>query len=320
MRISSVGEMAASPDVAVIINVHTDLVATLALASAVRHAPMPVLFVNCDPTAASSAHFDQLASQWGFTILDAPVRPHHAALTRLFEEIRSEVVLLLDSDAEIRDASLVPALRASFAHPRVFGAGFVHGPMWLDGRSHAAPKTSMYQERAWLPCVMFRTAHVREALGAGVTFAPRTIFNDFMWSEKISKGLGARFQTDRAPKLELVRRLPEPVRTRLQRARLPALAWARRDFYGSRPNYVVCDTGADLYQWCKYQGDLVFAGNPVALRSTEQVNHLGGLTRTRLGRYDGFARRAADVEQEVIARLADEYGVEWTGCGPGAGS
>jgi hypothetical protein len=315
MRVSALEDLPSEPTRAIIINVGTELVTTLALVSAVEHAGMPVLLVNCDPTAASSAHFDRLAAKRRFDILDAPRRPHFQALNRLFRQVKADVVFLLDSDAEVRDSRFVERLRSCFDTPRVFGAGFITAPMWLDERSGGcAPRTALYQERPWLPCVMFRTSHVRSALDEGITFAPRIIYNDFMWSRKISKGLAARFQTTHVPRLRLVEQLPAPLRARLRSSRLPWLEWARQDYFGFRPNYVVCDAGARVYQWCKYQRRLIFAGVDTALRTRDEIVHFGGVTRAELGRADAFTHHVADVEAEVIDRLARVYGIDWAEC------
>ena len=299
---------------AVVINVGTELMTTLALASAKRHAAMPLLLVNCDPTPESSALFDRLATAWGFDVVEAPRRTHGATLDWLFAELPADVVLLLDSDAEIRSTAFVERMWSSFGRPSVFGAGFVEGPSWLDELSGVAPHTCFYQERPWVPCVMLRTAHVRSALEGGRSFAAHRIYNDVMWSRKVSAVLATRFQTDLVPKSSIIRRLPSPVRSWLSRQDLPWLAWARRDFYGHRPNYVVCDTAADVYQSCKHQRGLVFAGFPSVLQTHDEVVHYGGVTRAHLGRGGGFKRDMVDIEDEVTRRLAEHYDIDWDDC------
>lgn len=311
MRISSLSDLPAEPARAVIINVGTELVATLALASAVEHAGIPVLLVNCEPTRASSAHFERIMSRWSFDLLDAPRRTHADALDQLFREIRADLVLLLDSDAEIRDAGFIRGLREWFDMPHVFGAGFVHGPHWLPEDSGGAPGAGLYNERAWLPCVMLRTAHVRAALDAGVSFRVTLTYNDVAWSRRLSKLMASRFQDAFAPRFRPLEYLPAWVRRRLQRALLPRLAWTRRDYFGLRPNYVLSDTGTHVYQWCKYQRGLQFAGVSSFLLKDE-IKHYWGVTR-RIVRGDQRPNSAllADIEQEVSRRLVDEYGLDW---------
>jgi hypothetical protein len=276
--------------------------------SAIEHTAMPVLLVNCDPTDASSAHFDELASRVGFTVLDAPTRPHHVTLNWLFRALPADLVLLLDSDAEIRASSLVARLRGAFDDPVVFGSGFVEEAYWFD-ETGSGVHTSMKEERPWMHCVVFRTAHVRRAIAAGATFAPRTVFNDVRWSRRVSKALAARFQVARAPQLPLVGRLPAGTRARLQRADLPWLAWARSEFHGERPNYLVCDTGAVLYKWCARS--LEFSGDPSGARNDDEVFHFGGVTRMRLGRAGSYVYSADELEHEVAQRLSERYGIVW---------
>lgn len=309
-RVGRLEDVPAAEAVAVVINVGTDLVATLAVVSAVTHARMPVVLVNCDPAPESAAHFARLSEQWDFLVVEAEACPHHEALDWVFQTIPSETVLLLDSDAEIRDATFVERMRSAFAAPTVFGAGCVHGPWWLDERSGMRPRTCLYQERPWLPCVMLRTEHVRAAAAAGRTFAPRTIYNDVMWSQGISRLLARRFDTHLVPKLRGARFVPPSVRERLRESRLPWLAWARRSYYGLRPNYVYCDTGADVYQWCKYEQELQFAGNSAVIRSTAEVHHYGGVTAER-GSRGGFLRPMSSVEVDAVDRLARVHGIAW---------
>ena len=71
--------------VAVVINVGTDLVATLALASLHQNAPgVPVRLINCDPSSTSHRHFEDLARKWDFEIVEQAARPHGQALDSLF--------------------------------------------------------------------------------------------------------------------------------------------------------------------------------------------------------------------------------------------
>jgi hypothetical protein len=290
----------------------------LALASAIKHASMPVLVVNCEPTLTSSAQFEKLMTQWDFDLIDAPTLPHGRALDRLFRGLRDEVILLLDSDAELRDPSLIEELRSALEVPAVFGAGFLNGPKWLDDRLGATPHTGLLHERPWMPCVMLRTSPVRSALDAGVSFSSRTIHNDFAWSKRVSRVLAARFQSPYTPRSRVIARLPKRIRRRLRYARLPWLEWARQDFYGRRPNYVWCDTGTDVYRWCRYQEELVFAGMHVSLLR-QRVIHYQGVTRKMRRPGQRVAAELADIEGEVIERLAGIYGLEWSALAIDAG-
>lgn len=296
---------------AVIINVGTDLVATLALASARAHCSMPILLINCDPTPESRSHFGKLMASFAFDTWEAPRRSHGRTLDDLFSRIKADLVLLLDSDAEIRDHALISGMRDQFANPHVFGAGFTNGPGWLYEPPRYYRETTFFQERSWMPCVMFRGSHIRQALAAGVSFEARVIYNDFMFSRAISRQLAKRFQTELVPPSQIVRHLPKKVQFRLRQSRLPWLRWARQDFYGHRPNYVYCDTGADVYQWCRYIERKIFAGTSVGLMK-DKVVHYSGVSRQSLDpRQHGT--RLADIESQVRCRLRDVYHLDAVG-------
>ncbi len=311
MRLADPSSLPAEPARCVIINVNTESVTTLALASALRHADMPVLLLNCAPTAASTAHFEALlADGWKFDILDAPLRTHGATLDWVFRWIAADLVLLLDSDAEIREPGFCARLRSFFATPIVFGAGFVNGPTWLEERHGASHRTGLRHERAWMPSVMFRTAHVRAALDAGMSFETRVIYNDLRWSRKVSQLLATRFMNAYVPRAPVLSRLPARTQAGLRSASLPWLAGGRREFYGHRPNYVYCDTGTDIFQWCRYQQQWVFAGLNVALLKDE-VAHYQGVTRRALRPRQQNAAVLEDITAEVVDRLKREYGIAW---------
>ena len=311
MLVNRLAALPAGSARAVVINVGTDLLATQAIASAIECAAMPVLLVNCDPTPTSTTLFRELSEEQQFDVIEAPRRTHGQTLDWLFRELESELVLLLDSDAEIRSSAYVDRMQSSFANERVFGAGFVEGPRWLTSRFGGPPQPSLFQERPWVPCVMLRTTHVRRALEAGASFEIRAIFNDFMWSERVSRLLAKRFSDASDARSRVIARLPERVRSWMSAQTLPALRWARRDFYGHRPNYVHCDTGADVYQWCKYHAGLVFAGMSSDLRTRDDVVHYKGATRRTLGYGSPGIRPIDDLENVVIERLRTRYSIDW---------
>jgi hypothetical protein len=299
---------------AVIINVGTELVTTLALASAIEHCSIPILLINCDPTAESRSHFSKLMDEWDFDVLEAPGRTHGRTLDRLFRKIKADSVLLLDSDAEIRDRAVIERMLSDLQHPSVFGAGFVHGAGWLGEGSGCGRDVVLYEERPWLPCALFRTDDMQKALAAGVSFEMRVIHNDFAFSKALSQQLAKRLQaTGFTPPSKTIQRLPEDIKHRLRSSALPWLRWARREFHGLRPNVVYMDTGADIYQWCKYHGRRRFAGPPLELLE-DRIVHYQGVTRRHL--YGDRAPKStiagahfalSDIESEVLSRLRTEY-------------
>lgn len=285
----------------------TDLVTTLALSSLRRHAPaVPLRLVNCDPTEDSRAYFATLATDMDFEVVETPVRPHGQALDDLFSNEAAALTLLLDSDAEVLNPDLVPRSVAAFMDDRVFGAGFVHGPGWLGERQGQPDHVAYYQERAWLPFVIFRTAMVQEALVAGHSFSSFTLYNDVAVSRGLSRLLASRFP-DQTPHSAKFARLPRGLRRRWEMQPFDRLAWLRRDFYGQRPNYVYYDTGASVYQYCKYERDWIFVGTDARLHK-DDVAHYHGVTRQALHGDPYNATGLASVKEEVKHRLA-QYGL-----------
>lgn len=313
MRFTSLDDLPEAEARVVIINVRTELVSTLAVLSALRHAPeMRVLLVDCDQQPAGRDHWDRLMKQWNFDVVEQPLRPHGIALDHIVPRLNCELFLKLDSDAEIRSEALVPQLLSRFQHPRVFGAGWLEGGWWMEEKQRKAPRTTIYHERPWTQCVVFRVPLVREALDHGVSFEARSIYNDFRWSAALSRLLAGRFIDDpHAPEISAWRRLPGPWRERLRESKLKPLRWARGDYYGHRPNYVFADMGADVYHWCRYKRAMLFAGLPMKLVSDDEVYHYGGVTRLALSPWQTNGTRLDDISTRVRARLADAYGVDW---------
>jgi hypothetical protein len=292
--------------VAVIINVRTDLVATLALASLRRNAPeLPVRLINCEPSAASRTYFAKLADNLGFEVVEDIIRDHGDALDHLFRNESSDLTLLLDSDAELLGADLVPRYLGYFENEQVFGAGFVHGPGWLGAAQGHPERVGYYQERPWLPFVILRTEMVRQVLAAGCSFADFTLYNDFAVSPRLSRKVAGRFP-NLIPDSSFAR-LPPGLRKKYEAHPLDRLAWLRRDFYGQRPNYVFYDTGASIYQHCKYQRNWIFAGIDARLHE-KYVGHYHGVTRLAISGDSRNATAMATVADRVSRRLA-EYGL-----------
>ena len=212
MKVATLAELPAEEARAVVINVGTDLTATLALASIRFRTSLPALLVSCDPTLESAARFDRLMRKWEFDVIERPVRSHGETLDWLFSGIRADKVLLVDSDAELRDPAWVDRILGYVDHPLVFGAGFVHRPV-------IKPHT-LNPEHAYTPCLLLRAADVREALRAGATFRFHIVYNDFRFNRRVARVLASRLRHEFAPRNGRVERLPEPLRARLARSRL----------------------------------------------------------------------------------------------------
>ena len=291
MLLKSLHDLPARPEQAVIINVGTKWVSTLALLSALKYADMPVLVIDCEYGDGSLEHFRGLMETHSFDLLSAPLKKHGLTLDWLFQNIPAEKVLLIDSDVEILGDEIIRLAKNLIeAQPEdqevVFGAGFTHGPCWI----HNHRGFGYYQERMWVPLTFLRTAHVREALQKGLSFADRTILNDFRPSRLISRILMARF---RFPLFKTWK-----------------LSWLnpfKQSYYGQKPSYVFCDTGADIFQYLKYDLGRQFAGIPGELHR-RFVTHFHGITRRILDPEDGNSQQNGGFEQ-VRNRLETEYGI-----------
>src|SRR5262245_894072 len=318
MRLRSLAKLPEIDRRVLIINVRTELVTTLAVLSALRHAPaMRVLLIDCGQTPAGRDHWDRLSRRWDFDVVGQPLRAHGVALDHLVPRLRTDLFLKLDSDAELRSPTVVPELVERFAHPLVFGAGWLEGGWWMNERQNTAPFTAIYHERPWTQCVLFRTALVQQALDHGVSFEARVIHNDIRWSRQLSRLMASRFIGDpHAPPQPRLEQLPERWKLRLRTSRLRTLAWARGDFYGNRPNYVFADMGADVYHWCRYKRAMLFAGLPAKLVRPDQVYHYGGVTRLALSPWQTNGTRLDAICDEVRQRLGEAYDVEWESLSP----
>lgn len=302
---ASLCDLAPVRERAVIINCGTKWFTSLALASTLRHARCHVVVIDCESNDGSRAHFERLGEAGlAFDWIEWPLRRHPAALDVLFRELRDERVLLVDSDAEIRDRRVIDAMRSALeADPRAYGAGFAHGPCWMGGEHGLPPSTGYYARRMWIPCVMLRVACVRDALVAGASFADRRAFTPLrhakrkvhwvVWRAKRWKPRGASSPTLVAP--------------------APAEGPARDAVF------VEYDTGADLHAVLVDRG-ASFAALSEALWG--DVHHVHGVTRaTLVGRLRRIASHLRLAErggsavdpaagQQSRMRLAGEYGVD----------
>jgi hypothetical protein len=306
-------ELAPVPARTIVINVNTDLVATRALLSATEVVGDPVLLVNCDPTREGRRHFDRLMEAYKFDLVEAPLRSHGDTLDWLFTALADERILLLDSDAEVTDEAFVEWMRRMLDHPLTFGAGFTWGPFFIPEAWQAPPRAILYMERPWIPCVMFKTGPVRVALDAGYSFRIRYVANDAAFSRRLSRFLAARWGPPWGVWGVQSRRfdaLPAWVRRRMSTMPLDGLRWARRSYHGVRPSVVHYDTGAEIFQYLRYDKEMLFAGVPMELQDGE-VHHYSGVTRYSLFGPSVLNTAEADTEVEVVDRLATRYGYQW---------
>jgi hypothetical protein len=290
MFLKQLGDMPHANERAVIINCSTKTVSTLALLSTLRYAEMPVLLIDCESIDGSLDHFHSLLDHYSFDLLSAPLRGHGDTLDWLFSVIAADKVLLVDSDVEILDSRVFGFLREYIDEPWTFGSGYVNGPTWIDDVPGNALEGAFLQERIWIPFTLLKVKFIREALTAGISFRARTIYNDFFFSEEVSRRLN-----------EVRSRFPV-----LQGIQTPRIL--RKAYYGQFPARVYCDTGAEMLQHLKYERELSYIALPVRFHRG-YVTHFGGLTRVALDQIEGAQSETRSVDESIRQRLRQIYGV-----------
>jgi glycosyltransferase involved in cell wall biosynthesis len=274
----------------VIINCSTRELTALALLSALKHGGLPVTVIDCESTDGSVDYLKSLQREVSFEIAHLPLARHGVTLDRVFRETPRDALLLLDSDAEILDPRLVPAMQDAL-RPGTYGSGFLHAGDWLPANHGGGLRKGWYAERMWIPCAMLDVAAVRAALAAGVSFGQHVIGNEMPQRPWLSALLRQRFHVPG-----------------LRALALDALRPSRREFGGEQPHYVYCDTGADVHDYLVNRRGLAFADMGASWWPTA-VAHRHGVTRRQLR---PWMRNAADVGEsraDAVLRIAKVYGV-----------
>lgn len=276
---------------AVIINHNTRAVTFLALLSALRHAQVPLLLVDCASTDGSMDFFTAKMHQYDFDLLQAPLHKHGLTLDRLFGQLNDEQVLLIDSDAEILNNNIISFVNKHIADPQVFAAGFLNGPGWLTGADFAGTSyaNALYAERPFMPLVLWKVQQVKAALQAGYSFADRMVNNEFAQLPPMLTGIFKRLYA-------VLRREP---------------SWYfRKRYYLSYPRMVYFDTGAMLYHYLRYDQMGFFVNLPEPCHG-QYITHFWGATRNTINAADmhtGGHVRNKDISDVVAQRLLSIYG------------
>jgi len=278
---------------AVIINVETKYVSSLALLSAVRHINLPVLLIDCESQDGSFNWFCSLQRKHPFRLITAPRRPHGAALDWIFQTVEADSILLIDSDIEILNKEMFEFMRVQLEDERVYGAGYLQRGKWLKTHygtdQRAESGIAFYMTRPWIPFALLRVGPIRETLAAGASFMHRLVLNDFPQIPAIGRLLWHRF------------RIPG-----LRQIRLRSLDSFRCEYEGHKPSYVFFDTGAQIHQVLTQRGFLFGdVGPDIPYWS---VRHFHGVTRDVIHGPTRDARSASAVEPIVLDKLK-EYGI-----------
>ena len=298
MIVSDLTEVPPAPEIAIIINVATKYVTTLALLSTLRHARLPTIVLDCESADGSFDWFKGLLHHHEFYLMPAKLRQHGQTLDTVFQKVWAERVLVVDSDVEVLNGEMISHMRSMLqASSRAYGSGYLHPAHWLEYHYWTdlplAPGIGYYMERMWIPFALLRVEPVRVALGRNRSFMHRLVLNDCPWSGFLSRMLWARF--------------------RLAYFRQHPLKWLnpiRRSYNGEKPSYISYDTGADIHEFLTQEQNLQFE-TVTADFVPWSVTHFSGITRGSLhaGATDD-AYKITAAHPIVVQRLLDGYGID----------
>lgn len=290
MVIQDIKKLPHTPERAIIINVNTKVVTTLALLSALRYAQMPVLLIECDSRDGSFEHFDQLMDEYEFDMISAELRPHGFTLDWVFQNIDTDRILLIDSDLELLSSEPIEFFRKYISEYNVFGCGFLNGPAWLTQDTFVGTdiEGALFVERPWIPCSYFNVSIIRKAISVGKSFI--NIDKD---NEYTSIPLLAKLREKYSIIKKILKHGP---------------AWLRNPVCGGqRPAALCYDTGAMIFEYLKYHCLMSFVGLPESA-SQKYTTHYRGVTRHTLDPHNVISYQYLDIiNYEVQQRLADKY-------------
>lgn len=309
--VQELSELAPAELRTIVINVDTDLVATRALFSAVELTGAPVLLVNCSPKPRSRAHFEALAEVIDFDIYETALNFHGSTLDLVLADLHDDTVLLLDSDAELRDPEHVRWMRRMLANPLAFGAGFTWGPFWVPTAWQAPEQKILYMERPWLPCAMWRLAAVHDALAADRTFLAEMKPNEFPFSRKLSNLSASRWGPPWSIRHWVYEGLPEWAKRRVATIETDRFRWLRHRYHSLQPAMACYDTAASVYEYLRFEKQMLWAGIPMEFIDGE-VHHYSGVTRFAIHGRTAFDVSEAEVRDEVVLRLKERYDYAWS--------
>lgn len=277
---------------AIIINVSTRLCTTLAILSVKKRTNLPLLVVDCPYNGKSDFEaLKQLSIEYDFDLIQLPLQKHGCILDYIFREIHAENILLVDSDLEILDGSIVDEMIRISNYDNFFGCGVSHGPCMIDVGAFFCKdihEDGMYAERMWIPFTLLNVKKIREALFSGKSFVDRIQYNIIPWNQKISKFLFWHFH------------------------KLCSNNFFRKykvAFGGNVSNVIYYDTGSDVYNFLKDVKYYSFS----CIRYEQFIHgrfvrHYEGITRKILSGDKDMSAANIDNEKEfIIEKLKKEY-------------
>lgn len=297
MVISDLTGLPPADEIGFIINVGTKYVSTLALLSALRYARIPIVVIDCESRDGSFDWFLGLMKDYDFHLIAAKLRHHGETLDWIFKNVRSDRVLLIDSDTEMLNSAMLDQMRRLLqSSDRLYGSGFLHPAQWLEHHYFTtlpiAPGIGYYMERMWIPFTLLRVKPVIEALRMGKSFMHRLVLNEAAGLPLLSNLLWRRFR------MEIFRR-----------RRLSWLDPLRKTFNGEKPCYVSYDTGADLHEFLTKDRSFRFDGVEAGAIPWS-VTHFSGVTRSELGSNASYNRDHLRTTHPIIVDRLRVYGIQ----------
>lgn len=296
--IKNIADLPLRDEYAVIVNVGTKMVTTLAILSVLKHAQMPLVVVDCQYNGIDDySYLTKLQDKYDFSLVSLPLRNHGYTLDYIFSNLKAKHIMLVDSDLEIRDKWIVDYMRKNGNKESFFGAGFYQSDFWFKrGVNWEEPRDGYYMERMWIPLTYLDVEKVREALDKRLSFINRMYYNIFERNQKLSRKL----------------MYSPTIRKVLGYTDYSLLNPWKKIFRGQKPLIVMYDTGCDLYQYLKYEKEYKFAGIECNVGEDGRwVKHYSGITRKLL--YDDqYNTGSLDKEvDEILVRMKNIYDFEY---------
>lgn len=297
MIYSCLEEIPYAKERAIIINAGTSMVSTLAIFSALKYIDMPLLVIDCpivEERKTDFKHFIKLKEDISldFDLMSLPLQDHGLTLDNIFNTIKGDFVLLIDSDLEILDKKLISFMRKWIQIDGAFGSGFSHGPCPVRANDWINGLEGHYEERMWIPFTFLKVSLVKEAIKAGRSFRGKTFYNVIPKYPRLSKFLFNKFKNTQLLKMFRI---------------------FQQDYAGNKPFFSAFDTGADIYQYLKYNKFYFFFGfDANSWIQNEYVCHYSGVTRNLLDPTDHNSTiEEKTIEITIKKRLFELYNYQF---------
>ena len=196
--LDSMAELPTYARVAVVINCSTRWFTTLAVASLSRFSNLPILIIDCASTDNSIEHFCKVfnGKNDNLYLYSRPLNLHGYTLDALVNELASPEVLLMDSDLEILDGTILSAMDAALSSAdNAYGSGLLQESGWMTAPLHHYPTgVSWYHQRMWIPFTLLRTSEIKMSIKRGGSFVACREYCEIIGWPRLSGWLSHRFR------------------------------------------------------------------------------------------------------------------------------